>query len=94
MSYALQSKRQLFTSKLANCRRNASSWTHYTQPSRVVTFDLIITVMAAQLGPSVNLTPQFNELLRKQNVAPCSAKLSLDAIDGFLKEAYRIVRRS
>ncbi|GKT47387.1 syntaxin-6 [Colletotrichum spaethianum] len=39
----------------------------------------------------MDITPEFNELLRKRN-APIvtEKKLSLEAIDGFLKEAYRI----
>ncbi|KAL0944578.1 snare protein [Colletotrichum truncatum] len=39
----------------------------------------------------MDITPVFNELLRKRN-APIvtEKKLSLEAIDGFLKEAYRI----
>lgn len=40
----------------------------------------------------MDITPVFNDLLRKRN-APIitEKKLSLEAIDGFLKEAYRIV---
>ncbi|KAJ3944541.1 uncharacterized protein N0V96_006076 [Colletotrichum fioriniae] len=39
----------------------------------------------------MDITPAFNDLLRKRN-APIvtEKKLSLEAIDGFLKEAYRI----
>ncbi|KAK1700084.1 snare-complex protein syntaxin-18 N-terminus-domain-containing protein [Colletotrichum godetiae] len=39
----------------------------------------------------MDITPVFNEILRKRN-APIvtEKKLSLEAIDGFLKEAYRI----
>ncbi|KAK2059130.1 snare-complex protein syntaxin-18 [Colletotrichum caudatum] len=39
----------------------------------------------------MDITPEFNELLRKRNAPIVSEKkLSLEAIDGFLKEAYRI----
>ncbi|KAF4425682.1 Syntaxin ufe1 [Colletotrichum fructicola] len=39
----------------------------------------------------MDITPLFNELLRKHNAPPVTEKkLSLEAIDGFLKEAYRI----
>ncbi|KAI8283440.1 Syntaxin ufe1 [Colletotrichum sp. SAR11_57] len=42
----------------------------------------------------MDITPLFNELLRKHNAPPVTEKkLSLEAIDGFLKEAYRIVGR-
>lgn len=40
---------------------------------------------------SANLTPQFNDLLRKHKAPPCRENLSIDAVEGFLKEAYRIV---
>lgn len=48
--------------------------------------------MEAFVPPKADITSQFNELLRQKNAAPVAAKASLDAIDGFLKEAYRIVR--
>ncbi|KAK1971002.1 snare-complex protein syntaxin-18 [Colletotrichum sublineola] len=39
----------------------------------------------------MDITPEFNELLRKRSAPIVSEKkLSLEAIDGFLKEAYRI----
>lgn len=49
-------------------------------------------MMSSSSTASVDLTSQFNELLRQKNAPPCKGKLSLDAVEGFLKEAYRIVR--
>ncbi len=39
----------------------------------------------------LNLTPTFNELLKKNEGAPTRKGYSLEEIDEFLKEAYRIV---
>lgn len=39
----------------------------------------------------MNITVTFNELLRERNAPETKKRVSLDAIDGFLKEAYRIV---
>ncbi|EEY22245.1 conserved hypothetical protein [Verticillium alfalfae VaMs.102] len=38
-----------------------------------------------------DLTPVFNELLAKHSAPSTRKKFSLEDIDGFLKEAYRIV---
>ncbi|KAI1014788.1 hypothetical protein LB503_003627 [Fusarium chuoi] len=38
----------------------------------------------------MNLTVTFNELLRERNAPETRKRVTLDAIDGFLKEAYRI----
>ncbi|TFB03508.1 Syntaxin UFE1 [Trichoderma ghanense] len=38
----------------------------------------------------VNITEQFNELLRQHHAPPVVKKVSLEDIDSFLKEAYRI----
>jgi hypothetical protein len=39
-----------------------------------------------------NLTPRFNELLEGRSASPAgSYKFSIDEVDEFLKEAYRIV---
>lgn len=40
---------------------------------------------------TMNITVTFNELLRERNAPETKKRVSLDAIDGFLKEAYRIV---
>ncbi|KAH7328288.1 syntaxin [Stachybotrys elegans] len=42
------------------------------------------------IAPNANLTAVFSELLQKRNAPPTRGKVTLDAIDGFLKEAYRI----
>lgn len=42
----------------------------------------------------VNITEQFNELLRQHHAPPVVKKVSLEDIDSFLKEAYRIVSHS
>lgn len=39
----------------------------------------------------MNLTVTFNELLRERNAPETRKRVTLDTIDGFLKEAYRIV---
>ncbi|PNP52006.1 hypothetical protein THARTR1_07215 [Trichoderma harzianum] len=39
---------------------------------------------------AVDITAQFNELLQQHQAPPVVNKVSLDDIDGFLKEAYRI----
>lgn len=39
----------------------------------------------------MDLTPVFNELLGKHNAPQTRKKYSVADIDGFLKEAYRIV---
>jgi hypothetical protein len=43
--------------------------------------------------PSTDLTSDFNELLQKHGAAPGAAKaaLDIDVLEGFIKEAYRIV---
>lgn len=41
---------------------------------------------------SANLTPEFNELLKQRSAAPTRERVTLETIEGFLKEAYRIVR--
>ncbi|EXK92441.1 hypothetical protein FOQG_05585 [Fusarium oxysporum f. sp. raphani 54005] len=38
----------------------------------------------------MNVTVTFNELLRERNAPETRKRVTLDAIDGFLKEAYRI----
>ncbi|KAM0563490.1 hypothetical protein ACHAPJ_001211 [Fusarium lateritium] len=38
----------------------------------------------------MNITVNFNELLRERNAPETRKRVTLDAIDGFLKEAYRI----
>lgn len=45
----------------------------------------------AQVSAAVNITAQFNELLQQHSAPPVVNKVSLDDIDSFLKEAYRIV---
>ena len=42
----------------------------------------------------VNITEQFNELLRQHRAPPVVKKVSLEDIDSFLQEAYRIVSHS
>jgi hypothetical protein len=44
-----------------------------------------------QMPAAVNITVQFNELLQQHRAPPVVNKVSLDDIDSFLKEAYRIV---
>lgn len=44
-----------------------------------------------QVSTAVNITAQFNELLQQHSAPPVVHKVSLDDIDSFLKEAYRIV---
>ncbi len=44
------------------------------------------------LPPTSDLTAEFNELLRKRNAAPATARVDIEKADSFLKEAYRIVR--
>lgn len=44
-----------------------------------------------QVSAAVNITAQFNELLQQHSAPPVVNKVSLDDIDSFLKEAYRIV---
>jgi hypothetical protein len=39
----------------------------------------------------MDVTPEFDELLRKHNAPPTKKAVSLAEIDGFLKEALRIV---
>lgn len=41
----------------------------------------------------MDITPQFDQLLKQREAPKTKTKqrVSLDAIDGFLKEAYRIV---
>lgn len=50
-----------------------------------------MNIAQSTIAPSADLTPLFNELLQQQNAAPTARAVSLDAIEGFLKEAYRIV---
>lgn len=47
-----------------------------------------------RLAPSTELTGSFNELLRQHKSNPTKGKVSLDldVLEGFIKEAYRIVR--
>lgn len=42
----------------------------------------------------MDITPAFNELLRRHNALETRQSFSVDEIDAFLKEAYRIVRTS
>lgn len=44
-----------------------------------------------QISTAVDITAQFNELLQQHHAPPVVKKVSLDDIDSFLKEAYRIV---
>ncbi|ATY58292.1 syntaxin [Cordyceps militaris] len=46
--------------------------------------------MEVLLAPTGDRTAEFNELLRKRNAAPATARPDLERADGFLKEAYRI----
>lgn len=46
-----------------------------------------------QTSAAVDITAQFNELLQKHHAPPVVNKVSLEEIDSFLKEAYRIVSR-
>ena len=39
----------------------------------------------------MDLTSTFNDLLRKCDAPPAGRKFSFDELEGFLKEAYRIV---
>lgn len=39
----------------------------------------------------MDITVTFNELLKERNAPEIRKRVTLDAIDGFLKEAYRIV---
>lgn len=39
----------------------------------------------------MDITVTFNELLRERNAPETRKRVTLDAIDGFLKEAFRIV---
>ncbi|QYS93604.1 t-SNARE Ufe1, ER membrane fusion and vesicular traffic [Trichoderma simmonsii] len=43
-----------------------------------------------QISTAVDITAQFNELLQQHRAPPVVKKVSLDDIDSFLKEAYRI----
>ncbi|KAL7796634.1 hypothetical protein V8C37DRAFT_372446 [Trichoderma ceciliae] len=43
-----------------------------------------------QISTAVDITVQFNELLQQLRAPPVVKKVSLDDIDSFLKEAYRI----
>lgn len=49
--------------------------------------------MASAILPSVDITSEFDELLGKHGAPTTSGKaaLDVDAIEGFIKEAYRIV---
>lgn len=47
--------------------------------------------MEALTPPTGDLTTEFNELLRKRGASPTAAKASIENVDSFLKEAYRIV---
>ena len=49
--------------------------------------------MVSAMLPSVDITSEFNELLGKHGAPTASGKapLDVDAIEGFIKEAYRIV---
>lgn len=38
----------------------------------------------------MDITPSFNEILQKRNAPTTKSQVTLDVIDGFLKEAYRI----
>jgi hypothetical protein len=38
----------------------------------------------------MDITVTFNELLKERNAPEIRKRVTLDAIDGFLKEAYRI----
>ncbi|KAG6210980.1 hypothetical protein E4U35_003933 [Claviceps purpurea] len=51
-----------------------------------------MTVSAASLPPSTDLTSTFNALLSQKGATAVSGKhaLDVDTLDGFLKEAYRI----
>jgi hypothetical protein len=40
----------------------------------------------------MDITPAFNELLRARHAPEARKKYTLEDIDEFLKEAYRIVR--
>jgi hypothetical protein len=40
---------------------------------------------------AMDVTAEFDELLRKHNAPPTKKAVSLEEIDGFLKEALRIV---
>ncbi|KAL7922323.1 hypothetical protein ACQKWADRAFT_320863 [Trichoderma austrokoningii] len=42
------------------------------------------------ISAAVNITAQFNELLQQHSAPPVVNKVSLDDIDSFLQEAYRI----
>lgn len=42
----------------------------------------------------MDLTPTFNDLLRKRDAPPAGRKFSFDELEDFLKEAYRIVCRA
>lgn len=41
---------------------------------------------------AMDITIGFNELLRQRDAPAAKKRVTMDAIDGFLKEAYRIVR--
>ncbi|KAK0764175.1 hypothetical protein N5P37_003570 [Trichoderma harzianum] len=43
-----------------------------------------------RISTAVDITAQFNELLQQHQAPPVVKKVSLDDIDSFLKEAYRI----
>lgn len=42
----------------------------------------------------MDITIGFNELLRQRDAPEAKKRVTMDAIDGFLKEAYRIVRHA
>jgi hypothetical protein len=50
-----------------------------------------MAVASTAIATAADLTSSFNELLRERNAPPTRQAVTLDAIDGFLKEAYRIV---
>lgn len=39
----------------------------------------------------MDITASFNELLQQRDAPTTKSQVTLDVIDGFLKEAYRIV---
>jgi hypothetical protein len=58
----------------------------------IVFYNMSLT--SSTLSSAVEVTSEFNKLLQQRNASPVSGKVSLEAIEGFVKEAYRIVRHS
>ena len=50
-----------------------------------------MAVLEALIISSADVTAEFNRLLKQHGAPQAAGKVSLETIEGFLKEAYRIV---